>query len=46
MRTMTFRVVIGDSLVKSRLKVDNIAVKMIESGKEAIIQGGLKKPGI
>lgn len=32
------QVVIGDSLVKSRLKVDHIAVKMIESGKEAIIQ--------
>ncbi len=31
-------VVIGDSLVKGRLKVENIEVQMVESGKEAIIQ--------
>ena len=31
-------VVIGDSLVKGRLKVDNIEIQMVESGKEAIIQ--------
>ena len=32
------QVVIGDSLVKGRLKVDNIEVKIIESGREAIVQ--------
>ncbi|MHC1761186.1 MAG: sigma 54-interacting transcriptional regulator [Negativicutes bacterium] len=31
-------VVIGDSLVKGRLRVDNIEIQMVESGKEAIIQ--------
>ena len=31
-------VVIGDSLVKGRLKVDNAEIRMVESGKEAIIQ--------
>jgi PAS domain S-box-containing protein len=31
-------VVIGDSLVKGRLKVEGIEVQMVESGKEAIIQ--------
>ena len=32
------QVVIGDSLVRGRLKVDNTAVKIIESGREAIVQ--------
>ncbi len=31
-------VVIGDSLVRGRLKVENIDIQMVESGKEAIVQ--------
>ena len=31
-------VVIGDSLVRGRLKVENIEIQMVESGKEAIVQ--------
>ncbi|NMC31757.1 MAG: PAS domain S-box protein [Veillonellaceae bacterium] len=31
-------VVIGDSLVRGRLKVENTAIQMVESGKEAIAQ--------
>ena len=31
-------IVIGDSLVRGRLKVENIDIQMVESGKEAIVQ--------
>lgn len=32
------QVIVGGTLVKSRLKLDNIEIQLIESGKEAIIQ--------